>query len=84
MPCIFVLHMCNNNFDRFLNAASFLLGYENLMENREQSRQNDIQGANDRQARYLIGELNAKFEEQNELLRQILDKLDRLDGGKSD
>lgn len=55
-----------------LSLLSFLLGYENLIENRQQSRHNDVSAANDRQARYLIEELGRRFEEQNAMLREIL------------
>lgn len=58
-----------------LALASFLLGYENLMENREQSRQNDVQAANDKQAQYLLKELRKQFDEQNKMLKQILEVL---------
>lgn len=61
--------------DRALAVLSFLLGYENLLENRDQSRQNDVQSANDRQAKYLLEELGRKFDEQNEMLRKIMDAL---------
>ena len=60
-----------------LSLLSFLLGYESLMENREQSRQNDVSAANDRQAKYLLEELSRKFEEQNEMLRKILEVLEK-------
>lgn len=62
-----------------LALLSFFLGYENLMENREQSRHNDVAAANDRQAAYLLQELSRKFEEQNTMLRQILEVLTRED-----
>lgn len=65
----------SQRLDRLLAAFSFLLGYENLIENREQSRQNNVQSANDKQAKYLLEELNAKFEEQNKVLKLILEKL---------
>lgn len=65
----------SQGLDRALALMSILLGYENLMENREQSKQNDVQSANDKQAKYLIEELNAKFEEQNKMLKLILEKL---------
>lgn len=52
---------------------SLALGYENLYENREQSRQNDVQSANDRQAAYMLAELGRKFDEQNAMLREILE-----------
>ena len=58
-----------------LTVLSFLLGYENLMENREQSRQNDVSAANDKQAEYLLEELGRKFDEQNAMLRKILEAL---------
>ena len=58
-----------------LSVASFLLGYENLVENREQSKQNDVQSANDKQAKYLLEELGRKFDEQNEMLKKIMDSL---------
>lgn len=56
-----------------LAVASFMLGYENLMENRQQSQQNDVSAANEKQAEYLLRELVRKFEEQNEMLRKILE-----------
>lgn len=56
----------------FLTVFSALLGYENLIENRQQSAQNDVSAANDKQAKYLMEELGRRFEEQNEMLREIL------------
>ena len=56
-----------------LTVASFLFGYENLIENRQQSAQNDVSAANDKQAKYLLEELGRKFNEQNEMLREILE-----------
>lgn len=64
-----------SNIIDLLSFLSFLLGYENLIENREQSRQNDVQSANDKQAKYLIEELGRKFDEQNKMLKDILEKL---------
>ena len=46
-----------------LTVASFLLGYENLLENRQQSKDNDVSAANDKQAQYLLEELGRKFDE---------------------
>lgn len=62
-----------------LAVLSFLLGYENLIENREQSRQNDVGAANDRQAKYLLDELSRKFDEQNIMLKKIFEKLEVLE-----
>lgn len=55
-----------------LGLLSILLGYENLVENRQQSAQNDVQASNDKQAQYLLTELGRRFEEQNEILKKIL------------
>lgn len=62
-----------------VSLLSLLLGYENLIENRQQSKQNDVQSANDKQAAYMLAELDRKFEEQNKMLRQILGVLTRED-----
>lgn len=61
-----------NNFFDFLNLASLIVGIQNLNENREQSTHNDIQAANQEQAQFLLEEINRRFEEQNQMLRQIL------------
>lgn len=66
-------------FDAFdmISLLSFFLGYENLLENRQQSAHNDVSAANDRQAKFLIEELGHKFEEQNAMLHEILEVLKR-------
>lgn len=56
-----------------ITIISLALGYENLIENRQQSKQNNVAAANDKQAHYLLGELNKKFEEQNQMLSEILE-----------
>lgn len=58
-----------------VSIMSFLLGYENLMENRQQTAHNDVSAANDKQAQYLLQELGRKFDEQNDMLRTILEVL---------
>lgn len=55
-----------------LAVALFLLGYENLIENRQQSAHNDVSAANDKQAAYMLKELKKKFDEQNGMLKEIL------------
>lgn len=55
-----------------LAVASFILGYQNLIENREQSAHNDVSAANDQQAKHLLAELGRKFDEQNVMLAEIL------------
>jgi hypothetical protein len=58
-----------------LTIVSFFVGVENLMENRQQTAQNDVNLANDRQAKYLLRVLSAKFDEQNEMLKSIMEGL---------
>lgn len=58
-----------------LNIYSVYLALENLYENRQQSEQNDVHSANQEQAEYMLNRLTEKFEEQNAMLREILDLL---------
>lgn len=67
-------------FSDFLGIVSLYLGIKNLTENEQQSdaqlkilKQNDVGAANDRQAAYLLEELGRKFDEQNQMLKDILE-----------
>ena len=60
-----------------LAVALFLLGYESLIENRQQSKDNDVQSANDKQAKFLLEELSRKFDEQNAMLERILKAVEK-------
>lgn len=62
-----------------LGVASFLLGLENLMENRQQSAQNDVGAANDKQASYLLSEIGKRLDGQDRTLEAILNKLEQLE-----
>ena len=55
-----------------LAIISVLLGMVNVQENRLQSAQNDVQSANDKQAHYMLDEINKKFDEQNEILNRLV------------
>ena len=70
-----------NELINLINILSFMVGLENIQENRIQSAQNDVQMANDKQAKYLLEEINRRFDEQNELLRNIQKSLNELNGG---
>lgn len=68
------------DFLDILAILSFYLGYRNLIENEQQSKntdelikKNDVNVANDNQARFLLEELDRKFEEQNKILKRILE-----------
>jgi hypothetical protein len=58
-----------------ITIISLALGYENLIENRQQSKQNNVAAANDKQAKYLLEALGEKFDEQNRMLSKILEDL---------
>lgn len=63
----------NNNWNgNLLNVISILLGYENLMENRQQSADNDVNMANQKQAKQILDDLHEQFAYQNRLLEEIL------------
>ena len=69
----------DNDMGNLLNLISILLGYENLIENRQQSADNDINASNQRQAKQILDDLHAQFnvqnamlEYQNQLLEEIL------------
>lgn len=72
------------DFLDILSVASFYLGYCNLLENEMQSKntddlikKNDINLANDNQAKFLLEELSRKFDEQNAMLERILKAVEK-------
>lgn len=81
----------NQNFSDLLNALSLVLAMENLSQNQQQSQYNDVHTANDKQAEYLLNEINNKFNQQNEILFYILkqvrengEKLDKILGNEGE
>ena len=71
----------NGQFDALdaLGIASFLLGLENLYENRQQSAANDVGAANDKQASYLLEEIGKRLDSQDRTLETIMNKLEQLE-----
>lgn len=78
--------MNNKEYDflDFLSVMSFYLGYRNLLENQQQSKdtdelikRNDVNIANDKQAKFLLEELSRKFDEQNSMLERILKAVEK-------
>lgn len=72
------------DFLDILSIMSFYLGYRNLLENQQQSKntdelikKNDVNIANDKQAKFLLQELSRKFEEQNAMLERILKAVEK-------
>lgn len=66
----------NNELINLINILSFMVGIENLSENRIQSAHNDVQIANDKQAEYLLNEINRRFDEQNKILEKLVGLLE--------
>lgn len=62
-----------------LGVMSFLLGLENLYENRQQSAQNDVGAANDKQASFLLSEIGKRLDRQDRALDVMLKKLEQLE-----
>lgn len=78
--------MGNKEYDflDILTVLSFYLGYRNLLENEQQSKstdelikKNDVNVANDNQAKFLLQELSRKFDEQNAMLERILKAVEK-------
>lgn len=65
----------NQDFLDAVSLVSFIIGIANYNENLSQSDKDDMMHALDEKANVMLERLEADLEEQNELLRQILDKL---------
>lgn len=79
----------NDMLGNLLDLISIVIGYQNLIENREQSEANDVQKANQEQEKHILNDLHAKFDEQNKilayqnaLLKEILDLLKGENGNE--
>lgn len=66
----------NQDFMDAVSLVSFMIGIANYNENLSQSDKDDMMHALDEKANVMLERLEADLEEQNELLRQILDKLE--------
>ena len=65
----------NQDFIDAVSLVSFIIGIANYNENLSQSDKDDMMHALDEKANNMLEKLEADLEEQNKLLRQILDKL---------
>ena len=66
----------NQDFLDAVSLVSFIIGIANYNENLSQSDKDDMMHALDEKANNMLEKLESDLEEQNKLLRQILDKLD--------
>lgn len=71
-----------NDRQNYLLAAaqliSLYLGYENLLENRAQTAANDVNKANNEQADLMLNDIHQQFATQNQMIKDISNKLDFL------
>ena len=66
----------NQDFLDAVSLVSFIIGIANYNENLSQSDKDDMMHALDEKANVMLERLEADLEEQNELLRKILDRLE--------
>lgn len=65
-----------DGYSNLLNALSLYISLLNLRENEIQSAHNDVQAANDKQAHYLLQEINRRFDEQNRMLERLIELME--------
>lgn len=64
------------DFLDLLNILSFYIGWRNLVENEAQSAHNDVNAANEREARYILDAIGKRLDAQDAMLKEILEKLE--------
>lgn len=55
-------------FSDLLNVISIMIGLQNLEENRQQSKANNVGKHNEIQEKHILSDIHQKFDEQNQLL----------------
>ena len=70
----------NRSFDflDLINILSFWIAVMNLEQNIEQSKEQDINKANEKQQKEILNNIHEQFEQQNELIYSIEKKIDEL------
>ena len=68
--------MLNDSFLDTLAIVSFVVGMANYSENLTQSDKDDIMKTLDQQTRDILTKIEESLERQNEMLREILDRLE--------
>ena len=70
--------MYNKDFLDALSIVSFMVGIANYDENLSQSDKDDLMKSLDEKTNAMISRLEVRIEEQNAMLREILEKLERI------
>ena len=68
----------NSGFMYWLAILSFWIAILNLEQNIEQSKDQDIHKANDKQQKEMLQEIHGEFDEQNQRLSLIEHRLDKI------
>lgn len=68
----------NESFYNLINILSFWIAILNLEQNIEQSKEQDINKANEKQQKEILDDIHKQFEEQNEILYSLEKKIDEL------
>lgn len=74
--------MRNDNFLDVLTCLQFAITLVNYQQNLQQSDNDDIMRALDQKTNHLIGQLQQDLADQDKMLKQILSKLEKIDGSK--
>ena len=74
----------NQDFLDAVSLVSFIIGIANYNENLSQSDKDDMMQALDEKTNRMLARLETDLEEQNEMLRQILNELRRMHGETED
>ena len=70
------------NQQDLLQIVSFVVGLANYQENLTQNDKADLMDKLDRQTKEILLEVQNAIEEQNKMLKAILEMLERLDNGQ--
>lgn len=76
------MRMKNNDFLDILTCLQFAITLVNYQQNLQQSNNDDIMKALDQKTNILIERLQQDLVRQDKMLKQILDRLEKIDGSK--
>lgn len=71
----------NSGFMDWLAILSFWIAILNLEQNIEQSKEQDINKANEKQQKEILDNIHKQFEKQNQLLYSLEKKIDEFSKG---
>ena len=72
-------NLFNDDFLDTLSVVSFIIGIMNYQENLSQSDKDDIIHKSSEDAQRILEQLEKDLDIQNEMLREIIERLDRLE-----